>query len=704
MDIAYWRQLGFEPTVQTPPGAPTTVQDIFFYPQSPDGTAPGTFNSALIPLEYGGEGGHQWTALIQTIPLGKATVTEAGNDSDNSGKWRAYEALVSIGGATLAPVDATPVTQELLGGVGQGYYLEGQTKRALRNEHEFSNGGGTADTVGYFLAKGTYTPEKGEPSTRVEVLELAWRDDTNSIGRDDLGRERLTVQDVIDPKWFGMTNSKDRWLFVGSGGWAVNDLEICPIAILGYRDDFGDRADMVLLSTMLGTGTSYWTGYEEDASAVRTIGANDHPDAIYPSGSDTEIADLTLGIYHGLINWTSFLNTAKQMPDDGENSPLNRCKYAYIGPFDSQELIARILAPRAWSMGFVNGQYMLFFRPQELTYEDATMILGPDDFVEDAPGSVFVEKVDLTPHIPKDRFEISYGEPLLSDTAPEKDIEPFSINAQDPASHTRHSNAEVSIDGAGLVPFTLWKGNNPNSEWQTAFNKLWGKIMASYYGAPYLKVSKITVQHSKGRLLGPGSVVRFESSNGPSRDGVYALSNKIGRVTKVTHNLKNLTTEVSILIQPGSVTAQRRWAPIAQVLDMVDTVEERHDPASRTFFCYKNAFEHEGPADLHDVSYFEEPNWLGIGGNALVLGWQWNGRTWAQTFSFEVENVNAADDKIIYRDGSFSGTFHEAMTTYLVLAPYDDQTLGNWTRSLYSVITGSDFKFGAGPTKGFKLI
>ena len=55
-------------------------------------------------------------------------------------------------------------------------------------------------------------------------------------------------------------------------------------------------------------------------------------------------ADLGLAIPHTLIDADSFVATAQQLPDGGKQSPLNRCKFAYIGPFDSQDMIWRIVA------------------------------------------------------------------------------------------------------------------------------------------------------------------------------------------------------------------------------------------------------------------------------------------------------------------------------------------------------------------------
>lgn len=375
-------------------------------------------------------------------------------------------------------------------------------------------------------------------------------------------------------------------------------------------------------------------------------------------------------------------------------------KIGVIGSFDSQELIQRLLGPRGWAMGWAGGQFRLFSRPQALRFEDATVTVSPDDFAsDDVP---YVEEVELTPMAPKERFKITYGEPLVSEAGPEN--EPgYSVRALDPGAKVRHSNAELEIDGQGLIPTELWQADpNGPASWRAAFAELWSTTMATWYAAPHVLVKSVPVLYSKGKDIGVGTVVRFSSHFAPSREGAYGLSNRVGRVYRVVHNLQDLTTKLGILIQPGDPLTARRWAPIAAVVDDVENVEDRYDPLTRTFTCYSNYFAH-GNETGHDLRYFVEPEGLGVGGNALLYGYQWDGRQWSKNFEFTVESVDLSTDTIVHSPGSFSGTFYEAMYTVLCLAPYDDQPASSWPRAFFSVHTRSNFHFGAGPTKGFKL-
>ncbi len=682
MSEKVWRWLGYDPLVQQAKNFESAFE-IRFVPAA-------TLQAQGITLPGPG----YWGAEFSTTPLGFPTAQSANTHADNDGVPRQHLALTGEGVNLLYPGG----DQELVVGLGPSApFIEGQLNRPP-GEHAMSEGGGDTDSTGYFAFRGSYrTSIDEEPITMVQIAKCSWVNDGSLLGAmfgaNTDSERQLWLERFIDARWYSVDRKPLDHV------WASLDLEYCPFAAVGYNEKFGDRADLVLLRTLLSTGTASWSGYDGQG-ATRTLGVNAHPDAVYDEGSDVEIADLGLGIYHALIDWASFKRTADELPGGGGNSPLNRCKFGFIGSFDSQELIARQLEPRGWGLGFVRGQFRLFSLPAALAVEDAEVVIEPDDFASD--DQMFVETVNLRPLQPIDKVSITYGRALVEEAAAETELVD-SVRAQDPASRTRHSNAEREVDGAGMVPVALWKGVNPPPQWTSAWAQLWGTTVANWAGSPQVMVEDVPIMWSKARLLGPGSIVRFTSYFGPGREGTYGLTNKVGRVVKVQLDLHTLTAKVTILLQAGSATASRRFAPVAFVLDDVTTVEERHDAAARTFFCYANAFGHEG-ASPHDVRAFAEPDGYSIGGDAVVHGWQWDGGRWAQTFSFEVESVSVADDSITYKPGSMTGTWHEGQYTALVLAPWDDQPADSWPRALFSVITRSNFQFGSGPTPGFKLL
>lgn len=620
---------------------------------------------------------------FSTVPIG----AQYHSQYDNDGNPRHYYALNTPGTVGLKPNGG----QEVSAGLGIPPYWAGQLARPPA-EYTFAEGGGDCDASGFVAFRGSYREEGQEDaSTMVQIAKVSWKQNTTLGGAgfssNDNSELVFHVDEFIDPRLFGVDREPlDRT-------WVCNDLEYVPVSLIGHNLHKPDYAHLVLLRTLLSTGTASWTG------GVRTLGDNAHPDAAHEEGSDVDEADLGLGIYHGLVNWASFVDAANELPE-GASGALNGCKHAYIGPFDSQELIQRIIESRGLAIGFADGKFRAFFRPAELAFEDAEVTISPDDYAsDDAP---YVEPLEFTALAAKDLFRIRYGAPLVDEAGP--DAEPVHIcRAQDPGARTRQGNAALEFDGQGMITTSLWPAGTGPKNWTPAFSQLMS-LMARWYASPHVLVKGVSVLPSKARQIGVGTIVRFTSSPfAATREGTMGFAAKMARVYRKSENLLDGTAKLDLLVQPGDPLSRRRLAPISVVVDDVETVEERFDSSTRTFKCYADAFGHGGTS--RDVAYFAEPAWLGIGGDARVYGYQWNGREWGQAFSFSVESVDTAANTITYKAGTFTGTFKEAMYTILVMAPYEDQPASCWVRSLFVVHTGYDLKFDdAGtPTKGFKL-
>lgn len=673
-----WRMMGYDPILQNATDFSDAGQIRFFAGNTPGVETPG-------PLYY--------TAEFSTVPVTFASVDAAKGLADNKGAPRYHYALSPQNPAMLPAKGRFTLSW----GYGTGPYMEGQTNRppAL-----FTLPGGPCDTTGYFAFRGSFKASAtAEVTTMVQVAKCSWINDT-SLGGDTIALEpgtslaKVYVERWIDPRWYGCDNEPLKNIV-----WTSSDLEVAAVNVLGHDLSHGDLAHRVLLNLMLSTGTASWEGVEGEGTL--TNGANAHPDIVGKAAgayNDTEIADLGLGIPWRLIDAKSFAAAAQQLPGGGMASGLNRCRYAWIGSQDSQDLVAAILAPRAWGMGFCRGRWRLFSMPELLIPEKVEVALGPEDFVGD--DRTFVENVLLRPAMPREVFSVTYGKPLVSEAASDLTLK-TTVRARDAGARCRRDNGVAEVEGWGLVPTALWRGENPPPDWATAWSGLFGEQMARFYNSPYVMAEGVPVLPSKARQLGPGSVVRFTSLFAPSREGEYGMSNKLGRVYKVVHDLGSRVARVDILLQPGGLWHHRRFAPIASLLDMIDFVEGRHDAASRTVFCYRDKLRHGG--DVHDVTYFAEPAGYGVGGDALVHGWQHDGRRWSRTFSFVVESVSVENDSITYKPGSLSGKIWEARYTYLVLAPWDLQAPGSWVRSLFVVICKPDGTFGVANTPGFKL-
>jgi len=678
-----WRCLGYDPRAQAgvePNGDPLVIDFI----------APDDLGFELAPFSEV-PGPNYFLARLSTIPKQYNSLVQADTDADNDGKVRKYLAIMSEDLSTLYPEGGQELNVGLAGSLP---YLEGQTCRAPV-EHTFSNSGGDVDTVGFIALKGSYRRSiDEEPRTMVQVAQVGWVDDTSAGGHgpspDADSSLLLHVARYIDPRFFGMVTTFN-------GPWSSLDLQFTPVNYLGYNVENGDRADVLLLRTMLSTGTATWSGFEGQGAAI-TLGDNAHSDSDAPQGSDVEIADLGLAIPHSLIDATSFVATANTLPGGGKNSPLNRVKLAWIGSFDSQDLIWRIVEQRGWGMGLVRGQFRLFNRAAELDADDVEVTLTTDDFAAEQD---FIETAELRVMLPRDGFTVEYGAPLVEEAGPEIELV-AKVNASDPGARTRRTNNVITMDGAGLIPTRLWAPDPSPSSWIPAWSILAGRDLAAFFAAPWITVV-VPIMWSKAKDLGPGSVVRLTSLWAPTRDGSYGLTGRLGRVIGWSLRTAELVCDVKVLVQAGDPTTKpRRFAPVAQVLESVTSVESRHDAATRTFYCYADAFGHGEPQS--DVAWFGEPDWSGTGTDALVYGYQHNGRQWSKTFEFVVESVSTDHNSITYKAGSLTGTWWEARPTTLMLAPYDDQDANSWARLLFSPITGADGFHGAGPTKGSKLV
>jgi len=678
-----WRVLGYDPLIQAgvdPADDPLIV----------DFVKPNDLAFELAPFSNVPGPGY-WLARLSTIPKQYPSLAQAGSDADNDGKPRVYYAIMGDDVSTIYPAGG----QELDVGLANGLpYFEPQTCRPPE-QHTLTNSGGDVDATAFIALRGSYlTSADEEPITMVQVAKVGFKDDTSGGGHgpspDADSNLKCHLETFLDARYFGI----DRKL---SGPWSSLDLEFCPVNLVGYNLNFGERADLILLRTMLSTGTASWTGYEGQGATI-SFGDNAHPDAAAPQGSDVEIADLGLAIPYTLIDADSFVKTAAKLPEGGVDSMLNRCKFAYIGPFDSQDLLWRIVEQRGWGMGLVKGQFRLFSRADLLDAEDVEVTLTTDDIVGEQD---FVEVADLRPVLPRDAFEIEYGKSLVEDAGSDMDLRAVAI-ATDSQSRSRRTNNREIINGAGLVPSRLWRNDPAPEPWIPAWSQLVAHELAAFYASPWVAV-EVPVHWSKAREIGVGSVVKLTTNYAPSRDGTYGITGRVGRVIGWSLRTAELVVDLRVLVQAGDPsTKPRRFGPVAQVLESVTTVEARHDAAARTFKCYADAFGHGEPTS--DVTGFGEPNYSATGTEAIVYGYQHNGRAWAKTFEFTVESVDSAAHTITWKAGTFSGTWWEARPTTLLLAPYDDQPGDSWTRAVYAVITRSDGYFGAGPTKGVKLV
>ena len=271
MHRSVWASLGYDVDLQKATNYDTEYEIDFT--GATDGKLIGQYSETNEPAPG------YYTGFFSTLPLGQKLVADSNAGADNDGKPRVVRALYGFGPQQLHPGG----NQESVVGLGPTTpYIEGQLNRAPAL-HEFSYGGGTADSTGFFAFKALYRESLDqEPVTMIQIAKCSWKNDSGTYGSNILSQRQLYIEKWLDPRWFGTDRKPlDRV-------WSSLDLEIVPFALLGYNLNYGDLSWAVLLRTMLSTGTAQWSGYEGQ-NPVRTLGVNAHPDAT-AEASDVELA------------------------------------------------------------------------------------------------------------------------------------------------------------------------------------------------------------------------------------------------------------------------------------------------------------------------------------------------------------------------------------------------------------------------------
>jgi hypothetical protein len=611
-----------------------------------------------------------WSAIFRTLPLNEIWLTSFA--CDNGGAARYYKPLIT--GEGIA------VLQPTLGaswnvGWGDGPYMDGQLARPPA---DIEIGGTPCDAAGFALFRGSYMTEvDGEVTTQYALGQISWVDDGGKVGLDTDDTAIVYAEKWLKNKQFGAPD----W----ASPWAATDFEYMPVALLGYNTTQPDLAHAVLARLLLSSGTASWSG------GTITAGSNAHPDAI-SAADDREVADLGLCIPAAMVDLQSFRDAAEALPG-GLAGPLNWTRNLFVGPFDSYQFIESVLLPRNWAFSFRGGRYGLIARSAPLDVEAVEVAITQSDVAGEPTELPPSEDVRFDALLPIDLIEVSYGHNQFE--ADNSGVVTANIKALDPRSAMRRSNAKLEIDARTLLA---------DGSWRPDFARLWGREAAAWFAEPW-SIVRVKVMGPKAKDLWPGTIVSYTSPWPATRNGEYGMNTpRIGRVVSVDRDLETLATTVEILVEGKDPTSSnRRFAPLARLVDDHETVEERHDSASRKLYCYADAFGRG--SDASDVTGFTMPAWWSGTGQALAYVWSsWDGRTWEKTAEFEVETVDPDEHSITYAAGTLSGTIWERRFTILTLAPHDDQDTGAWPQSLFGVVCGSDGKFGSGDTSGFPWV
>lgn len=693
-----WRYMGYDPIAQAATGVVNDETQIYFIEQKAwieinGDQAPG------MPAK-----GPWYLAVFTTKKLGSHVNyfnLEPGDEVTNEGATRTFRPLTP-GGVLILKPDAG---QEVGDGLGvDARYIEGQLARPFANYE--MNLASPCDQTRFFLFRGSRRMAVDEdPVDFHAVAKVSWANDGGFFTTDPQTSQReFYIERWLDPRYYGYPERTLDFDWASAAEGKDGAIEYVPLAVLAWSTEGIDdpinpqRANTIVTRLLVSSGTSAWTGYEGE-SAAQTAGDNGFTAAADPCGDDFEIADLGLCIPHELVDDASIAAVADNLPPGGTDSPLNRVRYAWVGPRQAEEVLGDLLTPRAWSFSLHGNRYGLFALSDLLTEEDVDVEIGTSDIAVDDGVRLYVPEVDFRPMPPIDRIAIEYGHRAGDgeNTGTANDV------ARDPGIRARAGTHELKHSGRGLVNAALWTalGDPTPAPWLSAWPVLWGWTMANWSASALMMVRDLPIAPPKALQVQVGSVVSITNPWPPSTTGGYGLTNVVGRVVRRTLETKSLRARVDVLLQPGDASLVRRWAPAAMVVDDADTLEERYDAATRTFSCYGDYF---GRGDgTSDVAAFAEPDDWTVGGDALIYGWQYNGTAWTQTFSALVSSVDTTAHTITITAAGITGTFYNRMRTMFVMAPYDSQTAA-WVKLRFLVVTKATGKFGAGSTQGWKLL
>lgn len=665
-----WERIGFEPAIQrTIDGDQETVYDVDFR-QVTTPTISANGSDATVP------GPGYWIGVFRTRELGAPATGYSIPEACNKQAWRSHVPANEEGTDVLDHLGA----QEVEIGVDP-IYLDGQLGRPPSTS---TIDGSATNAARWILLRGAYRETADEdPRERYQVAKVSYRAVDGEVQSNGI-RTAVRVDYLEPPRLFGIDDDKlDRpWALVPGG------LSMLPLAALRWSaQGEPDFLHAALLRLLLSTGTATISGKDDDDVPITlTAGDNDHPSAggAFHMATDAELAELGLQIPHALVDWASFRRAWDRIPG-GHAGMLGRGVVAWSGPRQAESLIGDVLRPRGLALGLPGGKYGLVAIYDDIDAGDAVATVGGSDrFVQGSPRSTPAGAATTRFAEPFERVTVESVRHPADGSYQASDA----YRARDRGVNGRQGRVQVSHSIDGVVA---------GSAWLTEHQELWGNVAATWHAEPHVLLAGVDIARPKAMQLWPGDVVLVTTPWPPNGVGGYGFTSSPARVLSVRRDLGDLSATVDLLVQHRGGLV-RRWGPIARLVDDATDTTDRYDSATKTWKCQADAF---GTGETSDVDGFAEPSWSSVGGNALVYGWQWDGVTWSQSFSFTVSSVDTSAHTIT-ATGAYTGTWRERMYTVLVLAPYDVQSAA-WPKSLYHVVTDPDGTFGAGPTKGWRL-
>jgi hypothetical protein len=665
-----WGQLGFEPESQHFDGQHVGTSDrrqIKFRKLASGEELVGTFGTG-----FSTPGPDYWMAEMNTAAIGATQSSEDSNDWDNGSEPRYYEPKFSGEPYSIAMGGTGQIVR--LGG-GASPYIEGQ----LTVYHSGGDVDGSQSTrARYFVFRGPVLRTlDGEPETIVQVAICEW-DESPTYGSVSPGAgavPALRVMQWLDPRIFGINHRRldlDYWTGVGSG---EGKIECAPLHAYAYfMADTPEFAHNVLSQVLLSTGSG--GGY--NVAGAITDGDNAPAGADVGQlffGSDLEIADLGLGVPHQIVaSLASFQAAFNEVPG-GWNGPLNRVRYAYLGPFLAQDMIGSILRVRRL-MWRLHGGVLGVVRLGAFSPDQADLTLNERDLYDAEPPDQLPAPVGQL-----DGMRLHYRwDPIEAKTQLEH-LE----RARDPEARSRTGELVEVVTDHGLVPWDWGAVEGVGTtQWVDAVRQLWAYDAAEFFSADHYALV-LNVARPKGQDCAPGTRILLSNPWPHDNAGGYGLTNHVGIATAVEIDTTTHARRVEVFTFAGQAAGYRYFAPHARILDQVGAV----------LTISTDQYGH-GDASIQDGDGLAEPLWSSIGDGVRVQIVYRIGETWAIGSTHTVSSYDPATAQLTLSTAPTTTLLYADRWVYL--AAYDSQPPNDYPRQTFGVVCLDDLTHGAAPT------
>lgn len=629
---------------------------------------------------------------FSTTPFGTDAAIPNDNPSWTGGAGpHVYNPLYPGGVSTLSGEGGQDLKLTGPDGPGIEAYVESQT---IRPPSSAQIDGLDADASRWWVFRGQIQRpgpipgEVGEVEEIYQVARLSWK---NASGKPGVMHSSDGIEiDVhldrwVDPRLYGLNfeplDPETGW--AGRDGGEDGAILCAPLAVWGLWDGKPDNVGHTLIRLLTSTGTAEWVPGQTDpgdnalvigdylTAGVNDIGAG-------TAAGDLEIFDLSLGIPQDMVDTGGFESIGDIT---GELPPgLQQSKLCALGPVQSEELIAAMLAPRDWAISLREKKYGVFQRSKYVTvtapYLDiATYNIGVSDLAYAAGDPSVDFDLSLRATSPFDSLTLNHtGHPV--DNPTEGQVEKR-YRARDTGARARQGTRERTVQAPDLPAREWWTSiDAPVSSWTVEFQGLWERQVAEWLSQPHRLISGLRISRPKGQYLYPGQPIRLTLPHPANSTGSYGFTAAIARVVAVTHEADSCAAVVDLLVQatPSNVLF---WGPLARVVDDVTDPEDRHDPATRTFFLTSWGGIQDNSNQFEDL-YFS----AGTAAKFWVL--QYDGIQWVKTCEGVVESVEVGVS-LTYTNAGLTGTFYNRMYALICLAPYDAQDVGSWPRAIVPI-------------------